>query len=415
MRDFTAIFNNLFTKRSTQTYTSSTQPQTYSLSDLAATGTYTAQEYRQGASEVFVDLENVFGIDTGDWERYNIQSVSIDIQKSSDNGGNWEDIDATGFQGLLPTEYHLNTTEALSDHRFGFRIFENVIDDEILYNDTNRLRFLVAIEDNNMAEITRYIPFSALSGVDLSSFNHTTVFSAITVREGGATVDIDLVAGLFQIDSWSDVHWSAVTAAVQQSADSGQNWADQTAEFQGLAVSERTLTTTSLLSDGDLSIALGADTIPTDILHDDTNRMRILVTMSDGTHTRFVAIPVSFRAPLSLSDLTAIRTSAAQEFRQGAAATNLSYTNLFDDITDISDYNIKTASVKVQRSSNNGQTWEDMDSSGFQGLLPTEYTLTTTSLMTALQFMFRIHENAIQSEILHDGQNRLRFLLAITD
>ena len=385
-----------------------------SLSDLAAFATADAEQFREGQAERFIDLEDILGLEAGQWEWYNIASAAVKVQHSSDSGANWENIGVTGFQGLLPTEYTLNTTEALSAHRFGFRIHNNVIDSDILADATNRLRFLVTIEDDNMAEIERAIPFSAESRISLSSFPATTNATARTVREGGTTDAVSLTSLLSLITDWDDIHWdSGTTAVIQQSADEGATWATQTGEFQGLAISERTFTTDDLLANGNLSLALGADTLDADIPHDAENRLRVYVTLVSGDITKYVSIPYNFRAPSSLSDLTTFLTSAAQIFREGSAAATLEYTSLFSDITDVDDYNISQATLIVQHSTDSGVNWNPMGATGFEGLLPTEYTLTTTNLESMLEWMFNIHNNVIDTAILHDGTNRLRFLLNI--
>ena len=384
-----------------------------SLSDLDAFGTTDTETFREAQAERFIDLEDVLGITPGTWESYNIASAAVKVQHSNDSGANWENIGVTGFQGLLPTEYSLNTTEALSAHRFGFRIHNNVIDSDILADATNRLRFLVTIEDDNMAEIERSIPFSAESRISLSSFPTTTNATARTVREGGTADAVDLTDLLSLITNWDDIHWDSAGAVVQQSEDEGATWATQTGEFQGLAISERTLTTDDLLANGNLSLALGEDTLDADIPHDAEDRLRVYVTLVSGDITRYVSIPYNFRAPNSLSDLTTFLTAAAQIFREGSAAATLEYTDLFNDITDIDDYNISEVTLIVQYSDDSGANWHPMDATGFQGLLPTEYTLTTTNLASMLEWMFNIHNNVIDNPILHDGENRLRFLLNI--
>ena len=385
-----------------------------SLSDLAAFATVDAETFREGQSERFIDLEDILGLEAGQWEWYNIASAGVVVQHSSDSGANWENIGVTGFQGLLPTEYTLNTTETVSAHRFGFRIHNNVIDSDILADATNRLRFLVTIEDDNMAEIERAIPFSAESRISLSSFPATTNATARTVREGGTADAVSLTSLLSLITDWDDIHWdSGTTAVIQRSDDNGVTWVTQTAEFAGLAISERTFTTDDLLANGNLSLALGADTLDADIPHDAENRLRVYVTLVSGDITKYVSIPYNFRAPSSLSDLTTFLTSAAQIFREGSAAATLEYTSLFSDITDIDDYNISEVTLIVQYSNDSGANWHPMDATGFEGLLPTEYTLTTTNLASMLEWMFNIHNNVIDTAILHDGTNRLRFLLNI--
>ena len=384
-----------------------------SLSDLAAFATADAEQFREGQAERFIDLEDILDLEAGQWEWYNIASAGVVVQHSNDSGANWENIGVTGFQGLLPTEYTLNTTEALSAHRFGFRIHNNVIDSDILADATNRLRFLVTIEDNNMAEIERSIPFSAESRISLSSFPATTNATARTVREGSTADAVDLTDLLSLITDWDDIHWDSAGAVVQQSEDEGATWATQTAEFEGLAISERTLTTDDLLANGNLSLSLGEDTLDADIPHDAENRLRVYVTLVSGDITRYVSIPYNFRAPSSLSDLTTFLTSAAQIFREGSAAATLEYTSLFSDITDVDDYNISQATLIVQHSTDSGVNWNPMGATGFEGLLPTEYTLTTTNLESMLEWMFNIHNNVIENPILHDGENRLRFLLNI--
>ena len=385
-----------------------------SLSDLDAFATADAETFREAQSERFIDLEDVLGISAGTWENYNIDSAGVVVQHSSDSGANWANIGVTGFQGLLPTEYTLNTTESVSAHRFGFRIHNNVIESDILADATNRLRFLVTIEDDNMAMIERSIPFTAESRISLSSFPATTNATARTVREGGTADAVSLTSLLSLITDWDDVHWdTGTTAVIQQSEDEGASWETQTAEFEGLAISERTLTTDDLLANGNLSLALGADTLAADIPHDAENRLRVYVTLVSGDVTRYISIPYNFRAPESLSDLTTFLTATAQTFREGSAAATLEYTTLFSDITDIDDYNIHEATLIVQYSDDSGVNWHPMGALGFQGLLPTEYTLTTSNLESALEWMFNIHNNVISDPIEHDGTNRLRFLLTI--
>jgi hypothetical protein len=385
----------------------------FSLSDIVTPQTADAETFTAGATERFIDLEDWDGIDSGTWENYDITSVSVVVQHSSDSGGTWTDIGVTGFEGLLPTEYTLNTTEALTAHRFGFRIHNGAIDADIEHDAVNRLRFLVTIEDNNMAMIERSIPFSAESRISLSSFPATTNATARTVREGGTADSVSLTSLLSLITDWDDIHWDSAAAVIQQSTDEGATWATQTAEFEGLAISERTLTTDDLLANGNFSLSLGEDTLDADILHDSEDRLRVYVTLVSGDITRYVSIPYSFRAPNSLSDLTSFLTSAAQIFREGSAAATLEYTTLFSDITDIDDYNIHTATLIVQYSDDSGVNWHPMGSLGFQGLLPSEYTLTTTNLATMLEWMFNIHNNVIDTAILHDAEDRLRFLLTI--
>ena len=52
---------------------------------------------------------------------------------------------------------------------------------------------------------------------------------------------------------------------------------------------------------------------------------------------------------------------------------------------------------------------------GFQGLLPSEYTLNTDDLLSMLEVGFRIHDAAISTDIEHDAEDRLRILITLDD
>ena len=109
-----------------------------SFSDILSFQTASPETFREGANLRYLNLESLFGVPSGGWESLNLTSASVKVQTSTDGGTNWADITASGFQGLLPTEYTLNTTQAQVGHRFGFRIHEDVIDSDINYNDTNQ-------------------------------------------------------------------------------------------------------------------------------------------------------------------------------------------------------------------------------------------------------------------------------------
>ena len=385
-----------------------------SFSDIPASQTASAQTFREGANLRYLNLESLFGVTSEGWESLNLTSASVKVQTSTDSGANWTDITASGFEGLLPTEYTLNTLQAQVGHRFGFRIHEDAIDSDINYNATNRLRFLATIGDG-MATRQVVIPFTAASAVSFSSLAATTNATAKTYREGASLDTFNLADLIAAITDWGEIHLDSAEAELQFSDDSGATWEEHTTTEEGLATTEYTLNTDALLSDGDLGFRLHADSIANDLPHDGADRFRIYVTLTEGGVNRYVSIPVSLLAPVALTDLPATTTLSAQTFREGATQTVIDLVASISEITARSDLNLDSVTAVVQSSDDSGATWTDMGVLGFEGLLPTEYTLDTDDLLSDLEVGFRIHAAAISADIEHDAEDRLRILITLDD
>ena len=386
------------------------------LSELTSPQAAQSQSFREGASERILDIEALIdGMDTDTWEFYSINSAAVKVQNSDDSGATWIDMTALGFEGLLPSEYTINTSRLVSNHELGFRIHSNAISDNISLDGANRLRFLITIGDSNMTQIQVAVPFAAESLLSLSSLAAMTNATARTHREGASIATfslVDLIAGL---SAWSDIHLDSAGAVVQFSDDSGATWEEHTTTQAGLAIGERTLNTTDLLANGNIGFRLHADSIELELPHDGTNRFRIYATLTESGVNRYVSIPLNLLAPVALSSLAALTTAAAQTYREGAVQTVHDITSFITGISDRNDINLESATAKVQNSDDSGATWIDMTALGFEGLLPSEYTLDTDDLLSMLELGFRIHSNAIDMNISHDGVNRLRILITFDD
>ena len=379
------------------------------LSGLTTPQTASSRTYQEGSTESIITLvDEIAGLDT--WNDEITLTAKVQYLATAGDNTSWTDMGATGFQGLLRTEYTLRN---LSNGRVGFRIHNNVITNNI--ND--RLRLSIYIEDSNMANLELFVPFDVESLTSASSLAPTTNVTARTYREGVALDTFGLAQFISGLDAWNDVHWDSVSAEVRVSTDSGATWATHSDEQDGLDTDEYTLNTDDAFPNGNLGYRLHADTLLSDIAHDDTIRFEIRVTMVSGTITRYVRIPLNLRAPTSLSSLTTPQTAASRIYREGANEIRYAVADLVTGISDVNEINLDDAIVIVefQATAGDDSTWTEMGPTGFQGLLPTEYTLDNDIRSSVVddrgEVGFRIHPDAIEMAI----QGRLRHKITLRD
>ena len=337
------------------------------LSDLSDF-TADSETFAEGATQRFLNLESIAGMGSGDWQRYNIETVTASVQYLATPGDatTWTELGATGFQGLLPSEYTINLNTATG--RLGFRIHASSIDNEI----TGRLRLAITITDNNMANLELLVPFDVESLTSAGSLANATNVTARTYREGATIDTFGLAQFISGLSGWGDVHWDSAAAIMQVSTDSGVTWETHSSEHDGLDTDEYTLDTDDLLANGNVGFRLHAESILSDIAHDDTTRFRILVTLTSGVYTIYVNIPVNLRAPTSLNSLTTPQTTASITYREGAGEVRFAIANVLTGISDIDDVNLDNAPVIVEYQAIEGDdtSWTPMGSTGFQGTTP---------------------------------------------
>ena len=379
------------------------------LSGLTTPQTASSRTYQEGSTESIITLvDEIAGLDT--WNDEITLTAKVQYLATAGDNTSWTDMGATGFQGLLRTEYTLRN---LSNGRVGFRIHNNVITNNI--ND--RLRLVINIEDSNMANVELLVPFDVESLVSAGSLPNATNATARTYREGVALAIFNVTNLISGLNSFNDVHWDSASAIIQVSTDNGVTWATHASEQDGLDTDEYTLNTDDLFANGNIGFTLHANSILSDIAHDDTTRFRMLVTLVSGVYTRFVNIPLNFRAPVSLSSLAATTTAPSRDYREGANEERYAIAGLITGISDINDVNLDAATVVVQYQATVGDndSWTDMDATGFQGLLPTEYTI-DNDIRSSVdadrgEVGFRIHPDVIEMAI----QGRLRHKITLTD
>ena len=383
-----------------------------SLSDLSDV-TAADETFIEGAAQRFLNLESIAGMGHRNWRRYNIETVATVVEYLATPGDvtSWTTLGATGFQGLLPTEYTINPNA--NNGRLGFRIHASSIDNDI----TGRLRLAIIITDNNMANLELLVPFDVESLTSAGSLANATNVTARTYREGATIDTFGLAQFISGLSGWGDVHWDSAAAIMQVSTDSGVTWETHSSEQDGLDTDEYTLDTDDLLANGNVGFRLHAESILSDIAHDDTTRFRILVTLTSGVYTIYVNIPVNLRAPTSLNSLTTPQTTASITYREGAGEVRFAIANVLTGISDIDDVNLDNAPVIVEYQAIEGDdtSWTPMGSTGFQGLLPTEYTVDNDIRSSVAsdrgEVGFRVHNNVIESAIT----GRLRFKITLTD
>ena len=378
------------------------------LTGLTTPQSAVSRVYREGDAEQILELVNLIsGLDA--WDSDITVTAKMQYQATADDEASWTDMGALGFQGLLTSEY---TIRILSNGRVGFAIHNNSIDTDI----DDRLRLVINLEDSNMANLILRVPFDARSLTSLSSLANETNVTARTYREGAALDTFGLAQFISGLTNWNEVHLDSVSAVVRVSTNSGGAWATHSSEQDGLDTDEYTLNTDDLLANGNLGFRLHADSILSDIAHDDTTRFEIYVTMTSSGVNKYVLIPLNLRAPTSLSALTTPQQATSRIYREGASEVRFNIEDLIIGIDDINDLNLDTATVTVQyqATEDDDTTWTDMGVLGFQGLLPSEYTVDNDIRVTGSdrgEVGFRIHPDTIGADI----NGRLRFEINLGD
>ena len=375
------------------------------LSSITSPQTAGKLDFLEGFDEEIINLvDKINGLD--EWGQG--VSVSPKIQYLGTVGDNtsWTDITETGFMGLIPDEYELRS---LSRGRIGFKVKPNSITNDI----DDRLRFIILLEDSNMATLQLFVPFDVESLISANSLAAITNVSARTYREGAALDTFGLAQFISGLTNWSDVHWDSAGAVVRVSEDSGGTWATHSSEKDGLETSEYTLNTGDLLANGNIGFNLHAEAIPSNIAHDDAIRFEIYITMVSGSTTRYVRIPITLLAPTDVSSLTGSQTASSRTYREGDAITRFTIADLVSGISAIDDLNLDSADIVVQYL-NLSNVWTDYTALAFMDLLREEWTLENDIRASGSDrgtVGFKIHPDSVGDSIT----GKLRFKITMTD
>ena len=132
--------------------------------------------------------------------------------------------------------------------------------------------------------------------------------------------------------------------------------------------------------------------------------------------------PLSIKHGQGLPTSSSPFAASSVTIREGASATTLNLRTILNQISNFTlttwgDLNPDVATIVVtkQYSTDSGATWLTLGTTEVQGLVDSELDISTTTAVSAGMVSVSVDDDAIDSNIDHDGTTRVRLNILITD